>query len=202
MKTPTHVSGPRHFLGMANQLGKFSPNLANLTRPLRELLAKRSIWRWDEAQATAFKEVKRELTAATTLTFYDPSADASAYGLGAVLLQKCKDGWKLVAYALRSLSETEQRYAQIEKEALAITWACEKFQTYLIGKRFQVETGHKPLVPLLSSTPSHHEYYDSVFVSTDLTSRFNTLQANTCTQLTRYRVLHSSPLMTTRKHTT
>ena len=133
---------------MANQLGKFSPNLANLTRPLRELLAKRSIWRWDEAQATAFKEVKRELTAAMTLTFYDPSADArvsadaSAYGLGAVLLQKCKDGWKLVAYALRSLSETEQRYAQIEKEALAITWACEN-----VPHRQEIPGGNRPQTP-------------------------------------------------------
>ena len=142
---------------MANQLGKFSPNLAQITQPLRELLGKKSAWIWDTPHKTAFQKVKRELTEPTTLALYDPaadtkvSADASAFGLGAVLLQKQEESWKPVAYASRSLSETELRYAQIEKEALALTWACEKFAIYLLGKRFQVETDHKPLVPLLSS---------------------------------------------------
>ena len=53
---------------------------------------------------------------------------------------------------VQSLTETEQRYAQIvEKEALGMTWACERFQDYLLGMRFHVETDHKLLVPLLSS---------------------------------------------------
>ena len=66
-----------------------------------------------------------------------------------MILQKQANNWKPIAYASRSLSETEQRCAQIEKEALAIAWACDKFAMYLLGKRFQVETDHKPLVPLL-----------------------------------------------------
>ena len=53
-------------------------------------------------------------------------------------------------FASRSMTSTEQRYDQIEKEALAVTWACEKFADFLIGLHsFQVETDHKPLVPLL-----------------------------------------------------
>ena len=47
------------------------------------------------------------------------------------------------------MSETEYRYAQIEKEALALTWACEKFSEYVLGKEIELETDHKPLVPLL-----------------------------------------------------
>ena len=73
------------------------------------------------------------------------------FGLGAVLLQKEESEWKPVAYASRSMTETERRYAQIEKEALAITWAFEKFSSYVLGKSISVETDHKPLVPLLSS---------------------------------------------------
>ena len=56
-----------------------------------------------------------------------------------------------MAYHSRALNETEQRYAQIEKEALATTWAWERFRDYLIGKSFKIQTDHKPLVPLLGS---------------------------------------------------
>ena len=69
------------------------------------------------------------------------SADASSYGLGAVLRQYDKGFLKPVAYASRSMSETEQRYAQIEKEALAITWACEKFSNYPIRSKIQNSNG-------------------------------------------------------------
>ena len=53
------------------------------------------------------------------------------------------------AFISRALSETELRYAQIEKEALALTQAVEKFSEYTVGKVIQLETDHKPLVPLL-----------------------------------------------------
>lgn len=87
-----------------------------------------------------------------TLALFDPerpttvSADASSYGLGAALLQKqaCGEN-RPVAYMSRYLSPTEQQYAQIEKEALALTRACERFTNYLIGLHFHVETDHKPV---------------------------------------------------------
>ena len=157
MKPPTNVSELRRFMGMINQLGKFSHNLAELTQPLRQLLSKSSTWVWGPDQDKAFSQVKLELTQPTILTHYNPdaptkiSADASSFGLGAVLLQKSKLGWKPVAFASRSLTDTETRYAQIEKEALATVWACEKFSTYVLGMKFLIETDHKPLVPLLGS---------------------------------------------------
>ena len=147
----------RRLLGMTNQLGKFSPNLANMTKPLRDLLSKNSQWCWDEPQRCAFEEVRQEISQRPVLALFDPlrsttvSADASSFGLGAVLLQKQDDGEKRpVTYASRSMTPTEQHYAQIDKEALAITWACDRFADYLIGLQFHVETDHKPLVPLLS----------------------------------------------------
>ena len=76
------------------------------------------------------------------------SADASSHGLGAVLLQKNQQEWRPVTYASRAMSETETRYAQIEKEVLAITWACEKFFTYILGKHISIETDHQLLIPL------------------------------------------------------
>ena len=108
-------------------------------------------------QENAFQQVKQELASNRILIWYDPSAetkisaDASAYGVGAVLLQKSDGHWKPVIYASRSLTDTESRYAQIEKEALATTWACERFSDYILGKHIEIETDHKPLVPLLNS---------------------------------------------------
>lgn len=77
------------------------------------------------------------------------STDASSYGLGAAILQEVDGIWKPVAFASRSLNSAEKRYAQIEKEALAICWACEKFHYYLAGRKFKIETDHKPLISVL-----------------------------------------------------
>ena len=159
MEAPKNLKELRRFMGMVNQLGKFSPNLAECSQPLRELLSPRKAWLWGPAQEEAFKKVKEELTRPTVLALYDPNAktkiraDASAYGLGAVLLQSHeREEWKPIAYASKSMTETEKRYSQIEKEALALVWACEKFADYVIGKHIQIETDHKPLVPLLGAT--------------------------------------------------
>ena len=110
---------------------------------------------WTEAHTKAFEQVKEEISSPRILAHYDVhketkiSADASSYGLGAVLLQLHEIGWRPVAFASRALSQSESRYAQIEKEALALTWACEKFTEYVLGKVIQLETDHKPLVPIL-----------------------------------------------------
>ena len=157
MEVPQSVTEMRRFLGMVNQLGKFSPRIATLTQPLRELLSTKREWMWGPGQEQAFKEIKEELSKPTILVLYDPeaelkvSADASSFGLGAVLFQKAEDNWRPVAYASRSMTETERRYAQIEKEALAVTWACEKFSDYILGRKFMIESDHKPLIPLLNS---------------------------------------------------
>ena len=148
IKLPTTITEVCSFMGMVNQLGKFLPQLATISQPLRALLSKQAVWAWNETHEVSFQAVKDELTKSPVLALYDPkaetkvSADASSYGLGAVLLQKHQEGWRPVAFASRSMSEVEQRYSQIEKEALACTWASEKFADYLTGMSFSVETDH------------------------------------------------------------
>jgi hypothetical protein len=156
---PQNVTELQRIMGMVNQLAKFLPNLSTLNEPLRQLLKKDQQWLWDQPQEQAFQQIKKLLTSTEVLAHYSPSspcivaADASHNGLGAVLLQVDPQGNRRpISYASRSLSDTEKRYAVIEKEALAATWACEKFSDYILGTTFALETDHRPLVPLLSST--------------------------------------------------
>ena len=77
---------------MIDQLGKFTPNIAELSHLLRKLLSLKQAWSWGPSQAEAFTKLKQELTSPQTLALYDPtadtliSADASSHGLGAVLM--------------------------------------------------------------------------------------------------------------------
>uniref|UniRef100_A0A8C6MI96 ribonuclease H n=1 Tax=Nothobranchius furzeri TaxID=105023 RepID=A0A8C6MI96_NOTFU len=133
MKVPTIVSELRSFLGMVNQLGKFIPQLAERDKPLRDLLSKKNCWMRGAEHVRAFRDLKDAPTAPPVLAMYDPnreckvSADASSHGLGGVLLQRWDEEWRPTVYMSRSLTPTEQRYAQVEKEALGLTWACERF---------------------------------------------------------------------------
>ena len=106
-------------------VSKFLPQLADVMEPLRRLTRKDTEWTWSEKQDKAFSEVKRLVSQAPVLSYYQPDrplsiqCDASQKGLGAALLQ---DG-RPIAYTSCSLGDTEQRYAQIEKEMLAIVFA-------------------------------------------------------------------------------
>jgi hypothetical protein len=123
------------------------------------LLRKDTAWIWQEPQERAFLNIKNALVSPTVLAHYNPdhstiiAADASAAGISAVLLQVQEDGERRpICYASRSLSDTEKRYGVIEKEAFAITWACERFAQYVTGIKFVVETDHKPLTTLFNTT--------------------------------------------------
>ena len=152
MTPPTDTEGVQRLNGFVNYLSKFLPQLADVMEPLRRLTRKDTEWTWGEEQDKAFNKVKRLVSRAPVLSYYQPDrplsiqCDASQKGLGAALLQ---DG-RPIAYASRSLSDTEQRYAQIEKEMLAIVFALEKFNQYTFGRHVRVSSNHKPLESILS----------------------------------------------------
>ena len=130
---------------MVIQLSKFSDHLADMAKPLRELLLKDRTWVWGEAQQQAFNQIKKAITEIPILGLFDPkmetivAADASSYGLGAVLLQRQNNREiKPIAFVFRAQTPTESRYAQIEKEALGITWACERLSDCLVGLKFHI----------------------------------------------------------------
>ena len=87
------------------------------------------------------------------------SADASSFGLGAVLLQQHGNEWRPVVYVSRALSETERRYAQIDKETLPVTWSCESFSDYVPGLLL-FRSNHKPHIPLFNTKCLNSGYCD------------------------------------------
>ena len=152
MASPTNKEYLQRFLAMLTYLGKFVPNLSQVTAPLRALLEQDSEWQWCHEHEESFCKLKELAVNAPVLQYFRPdqpitlSVDASSKGLGTVLLQ---DGHP-IAYASRALSTTQQRYAQIEKEMLAVVFGCTKFHEYIYGvPNVKVESDHKPLETIL-----------------------------------------------------
>ena len=154
MPTPTGKASIRRLLGIINFLAAHIPNMSTITAPVRDLLKSDVVFQWNPEQAHALQRIKDILSTAPMLSYFDPSirsviqADASQYGLGACLLQKGKP----VAYASRSLLPAEHNYAQIEKELLAIVFACQKFHQYIYGFLTKVQTDHKPLESIVKKS--------------------------------------------------
>lgn len=153
-KEPESVKEVRSFLGLANHLEKFMPQLADKAEPLRQLTRKGQEFVWDSEQQQAFQAVKNSISEGCTLAFFDKRlptelvVDASPVGVGAILQQRHPDGRiRPVAYASRTLSDVERRYSQTEREALGVKFGCLKFAFYLEGcPHFDIFTDHKPLL--------------------------------------------------------
>ena len=157
MPVPVNREELQRFLGVVTYLSKFIPNMSQKSAPLRQLLQKDVEWSWGQAEDDAFTSLKTAISSSPVLKFFDPkepvtlSVDASSKGVGAVILQNNRP----VAYASKALTLSQQNYAQIEKEMLAIVFGCERFHNYLYGQReITVESDHKPLEAILKK-PIH-----------------------------------------------
>lgn len=151
-RTPKNESEVRSFLGLANYMNKFICNLATIDEPLRRLTLKNTLFEWTEEHTDAFERIKQGMREAGKLGYFNVNdrtvvtADASPVGLGAILAQYDSNGQiRVINYASKSLTDTETRYCQTEKEALALVWAVERFQRYLIGRSFDLVTDCKAL---------------------------------------------------------
>ncbi|XP_072169909.1 uncharacterized protein [Diadema setosum] len=151
---PVTKTDVRAFLGLTGYYRKFIPNYSKVAAPLSDLTRKNEprLVRWNSKCSEALEVLKHALVKSPVLRNPDfekefiVQVDASDRGIGAVLSQKDeKVEEHPIAYISKKLLPREQRYATIEKECLAIVWAIQKFQPYLFGRKFLVQTDHNPL---------------------------------------------------------
>ena len=154
MPLPQSKKQVQSFIGMINYLSKFSAHLSELAEPIRNLAKERVPFNWGPEHDEAFSLIKKEVTAAPILAYYNPKkltvlqTDASCKRLGACLLQN----EKLVYFASKALTETQKGYVAIELESLVVAWAMEKFHHFLYRNQFTLETDQKPLEAILSKS--------------------------------------------------
>ena len=132
MNLPQDVEMMRSFLGLVNYLNRFSPCLAELSEPLREILRQDAEFELTESVHVAFSRTKEEISKNMTLPYFNPKSattlqtDASKKGLGAVILQDSRP----VMFASWALTGVEKNYQNLERECLAMIWGMEKFITF------------------------------------------------------------------------
>lgn len=152
-KRPRDIHELRSFLGLMTFISPFIKDFSSKTKVLRELLTEKQFM-WTRKQQEVFEELK--ILAEKGLTkrgFFDDKdktvlyTDASPFGLGAVLTQTNETTGisRVIACASKSLTQTEKRYPQLHREALAIVWGMERFNYYLLGRKFVLKCDNKAL---------------------------------------------------------
>ena len=157
-KRPETKEAVKSFLGMVGYLSKFIDRYSSITAPLRKLTERKVKFEWGPEEEAAFNKLKDSITNEKTMIYFNPKrlivvrVEASYHdGLSAGLFQKNGNGLQPVHYISRTMTDTEKRYSQTEKDALAIRWAKNRFKMYLQGApRFKIITAHKPLLPMFN----------------------------------------------------
>ena len=167
MLAPNNKKELQAFLGIINYLGKFSPGTADVCDPLCKLTSSKVTWTWNASYQSLFNKAKLLIKSDMCMKFYNDTkplyleTDASGVGLGAALLQTwegttCQkdtvpDNTVLcpIAFVSKSLTGTEHRYSNIEREALGILHGLKKFHHYCFKREVHIITDHKALVAIL-----------------------------------------------------
>ena len=177
MPNPTCAKQLQSFLGAVNYYSEFLHKSADLIAPLQRLLRAKTPWVWGAEQQTAMDKIRDRLCQLPALHNFDPqrptivTTDASSDGLGATLSQLLNGKEVPIAYASHTLTSTERNYATNEREALAVLWALEHWEHFLLGLHFQLRSDHKPLASLIQHTNARKR--EKFIRWADRLSRFN-----------------------------
>lgn len=139
---PTNLPQLQSYLGLLNYYGRFIPNLSSEIHEMYELLQNDREFVWSDNCNRCFEKSKLLITNNQILELYDPkkkivvAADASPYGVGAVLSHVVNGVEKPVLFASSTLSPAEKNYSQPHREALAIIFAVKRFYKYIYGQKF------------------------------------------------------------------
>ena len=151
MPTPTDRHGMLRLLGMIKYMSQYIPKESSITAPLRSLLKQDAEWSRQQEHDAAMYDIRKTPALDTVMAFYDvpKSATILAYvsqsGLGFGVMQQ----GRTVAFASRALTDAEQNNSQIEKDMLAICFACTKFHQYIYGKCTDVQTDQRSVESIL-----------------------------------------------------
>jgi hypothetical protein len=170
MRPPTNITEHRGLMGFVNFLAQYLPHYSTLTEPLRRLQSSRAHFKWTSDQQRAFDLLKELFAKEPCLVPFDQNlpvslaTDASATGLGAVLLQQGRP----VMYVARSLTGAETRYSTIEKELLVVVFALRRCHFYTFGRPVTILTDHRSLLGLMEAdleqmTPRLRRFVERVF---------------------------------------
>ena len=143
---------------MTGYLSKFFPRYTSITAPLRKLTQTDVKYRWGAEVQDAFGKLKASISSENTMIYFNPHKliivrTEAIYpdGLSAGLFQDKGKGLQLVHFISRAMTETEKRYSQTEKDALAVRWVKNRFRLYLLGApKFKIITGHKPILSMFN----------------------------------------------------
>ncbi|XP_018401810.1 PREDICTED: uncharacterized protein K02A2.6-like [Cyphomyrmex costatus] len=148
---PKNTEDVKIFLGLITYYSRFIPNVSTITYPIRQLLQKEKNFSWSSSCEAAFIKLKEEIASDRVLMPYNPSlpvtvaCDASPTGIAGVLSHIVEGIEKPVAFVSRSLTRAEQNYSQLDREALAIIFAIQKFYRYVYGRPFTLISDNRPL---------------------------------------------------------
>ena len=153
--TPSNLKEVQSFIGLCNFYSRFIRNFSTLLSPLYRFMKKNTKFIWNSSHDKCVNTVKNLFKNNKVLKLFNSKldiaieTDASSVGIGAVLMQKQGNVWFPVQFASRTLNAAEKNYSQIEREALSVVFACEKFKQFLLGSYFTIKNDHKPLQKLL-----------------------------------------------------
>ena len=169
LENPKTLKQLRSFLGSVHHLTKFTPNLAELSEPLRPIIKKTNTTKnnkldWKENHTSAFNNIKNKIQQIVENKHFDTTkqtrvkCNASAKGLGANIEQKHNNTWHTIAFASRFLNEHESRYSTNELELLVVVWSLEHFKHYLYVTEFTLQTDHRALLSALNENQGNKTY--------------------------------------------